>query len=43
MSELFKNYIAGQWVEGTSVNDNVNPSNTNDVVAKVPIGIGDRP
>ncbi|MBU3730685.1 MAG: aldehyde dehydrogenase family protein [Beijerinckiaceae bacterium] len=34
MSELFKNYIAGQWVEGTSVNDNVNPSNTNDIVGR---------
>jgi aldehyde dehydrogenase (NAD+) len=34
MSELYKNYIAGQWVEGTSVNDNINPSNTNDIVGR---------
>ncbi len=34
MSELYKNYIAGQWVEGTSVNDNISPSNTNDIVGR---------
>jgi aldehyde dehydrogenase (NAD+) len=34
MSELYKNYIGGQWVEGTSVNDNINPSNTNDIVGR---------
>jgi alpha-ketoglutaric semialdehyde dehydrogenase len=34
MSELYKNYIAGKWVEGTSVNDNINPSNTNDIVGR---------
>ena len=34
MSDLYKNYIAGKWVEGTSVNDNVNPSNTNDIVGR---------
>ena len=32
MSELHKNYIAGEWVEGDGVSRNVNPSNTNDVV-----------
>ncbi len=32
MSELNKNYIAGEWVEGEGVSRNVNPSNTNDVV-----------
>jgi alpha-ketoglutaric semialdehyde dehydrogenase len=32
MSELNKNYIAGEWVEGDGVSRNVNPSNTNDVV-----------
>jgi hypothetical protein len=32
MSELHKNYIAGEWVEGTSVSRNINPSNTDDVV-----------
>ncbi len=34
MSDTFKNYIAGQWVDGASVNDNLNPSNTNDVVGR---------
>jgi acyl-CoA reductase-like NAD-dependent aldehyde dehydrogenase len=32
MSELNKNYIAGEWVEGDGVSRNVNPSNTNDIV-----------
>jgi aldehyde dehydrogenase (NAD+) len=32
MSELYKNYIAGEWVEGAGVSSNVNPSNTADVI-----------
>jgi aldehyde dehydrogenase (NAD+) len=32
MSELHKNYIAGEWVEGEGVSRNVNPSNTGDLV-----------
>jgi alpha-ketoglutaric semialdehyde dehydrogenase len=32
MSEMKKNYIGGEWVDGASVSKNVNPSNTNDVV-----------
>jgi alpha-ketoglutaric semialdehyde dehydrogenase len=32
MSELNKNYIAGEWVEGDGISRNVNPSNTNDIV-----------
>jgi alpha-ketoglutaric semialdehyde dehydrogenase len=32
MSDLNKNYIAGEWVAGDSVSRNVNPSDTNDVV-----------
>jgi alpha-ketoglutaric semialdehyde dehydrogenase len=32
MSEINKNYIAGEWVEGDGVSRNVNPSNTHDVV-----------
>jgi acyl-CoA reductase-like NAD-dependent aldehyde dehydrogenase len=32
MSDLNKNYIAGEWVEGDGVSRNVNPSNTNDLV-----------
>ncbi|MFK8019330.1 MAG: aldehyde dehydrogenase family protein [Pseudomonadales bacterium] len=33
MSEqLHKNYIGGQWLEGKDVNQNINPSDTSDVV-----------
>ncbi len=32
MTEQFKNLIAGEWVEGSSVSININPSDTNDVV-----------
>jgi acyl-CoA reductase-like NAD-dependent aldehyde dehydrogenase len=32
MSELNKNYIAGEWVEGDGVSRDINPSNTDDVV-----------
>ncbi|HEY1942189.1 MAG TPA: aldehyde dehydrogenase family protein [Roseiarcus sp.] len=32
MSELHKNYIAGEWLDGQGVTRNVNPSDTNDVV-----------
>ena len=32
MSEVNKNYIAGEWVEGEGASRNVNPSNTDDVV-----------
>jgi alpha-ketoglutaric semialdehyde dehydrogenase len=32
MSDLNKNYIAGEWVEGDGAARNVNPSNTDDVV-----------
>jgi acyl-CoA reductase-like NAD-dependent aldehyde dehydrogenase len=32
MSDLNKNYIAGEWIEGDSASRNVNPSNTNDVI-----------
>ncbi|MFO1150063.1 MAG: aldehyde dehydrogenase family protein [Alsobacter sp.] len=34
MTETFKNYIGGEWVEGASANPNLNPSNTNDVVGE---------
>ena len=34
MSEMKKNYIGGEWVDGASVSKNVNPSNTNDVVGE---------
>ncbi|MGE1527079.1 aldehyde dehydrogenase family protein [Pseudomonas ceruminis] len=29
-----KNYIAGQWVEGASINRNINPSDTNNIVGE---------
>ena len=34
MTDLHKNYIAGEWVEGASVTRNVSPSNTGDVVGE---------
>ncbi|SFZ81602.1 aldehyde dehydrogenase (NAD+) [Devosia enhydra] len=33
MSELHRNLIGGEWIEGEAV-DNINPSNTNDVVGR---------
>jgi acyl-CoA reductase-like NAD-dependent aldehyde dehydrogenase len=32
MTEQFRNLIGGEWTEGASVNANINPSNTGDVV-----------
>jgi len=34
MTDLHKNYIAGEWVEGASVGRNINPSNTADVIGE---------
>jgi aldehyde dehydrogenase (NAD+) len=34
MTELHKNYIAGEWVEGASVSRNINPSNTDDLIGE---------
>ncbi len=34
MNAIQKNYIGGAWVEGTGVSHNVNPSNTNDIIAE---------
>jgi alpha-ketoglutaric semialdehyde dehydrogenase len=31
---LHKNFVAGAWVEGSSVNENVNPSNVKDVIGR---------
>lgn len=31
---MFKNFIAGEWVEGVAINRNTNPSDTNDVVGE---------
>ena len=34
MAELFRNYIAGEWVTGTSATPNRNPSDTGDVIGE---------
>ena len=34
MAELFKNYIAGEWVAGASATANRNPSDTSDVIGE---------
>src|ERR1700752_5294501 len=34
MTAILKNFIGGEWVEGTGVTNNINPSNTNDVVGE---------
>ena len=34
MAELFKNYIAGEWVAGASVSANRNPSDTSDIIGE---------
>lgn len=31
---MHKNYIAGEWVDGVSLNRNLNPSDTNDVIGE---------
>src|SRR5689334_568189 len=34
MIEVKKNYIGGDWVEGPQVSEDINPSNTDDVVGR---------
>src|ERR1700712_3064642 len=34
MNAAFKNYVAGEWVDGAGITRNVNPSNTNDIVGE---------
>ena len=34
MTAHFRNFIAGDWVEGSNVSRNINPSNTNDVIGE---------
>jgi alpha-ketoglutaric semialdehyde dehydrogenase len=34
MSAIAKNLIGGEWVDGTAVSRNINPSNTNDLVGE---------
>src|ERR1700689_1139960 len=35
MTELQKNYIAGEWVEGASGSRNINPSQTDDIAGEL--------
>jgi aldehyde dehydrogenase (NAD+) len=43
MTKVFKNFIAGEWVESSSGEtfDNVNPADTSDVVGKFPLSTSD--
>jgi alpha-ketoglutaric semialdehyde dehydrogenase len=34
MNAIQKNFIAGEWVEGSALSRNINPSNTNDLVGE---------
>ena len=34
MSAILKNFIAGDWVDGSGITKNINPSNTHDVVGE---------
>src|SRR5947209_992154 len=34
MTAILKNFIGGEWVDGSGVTKNINPSNTNDVVGE---------
>jgi aldehyde dehydrogenase (NAD+) len=34
MSAVLKNFIAGEWIDGSGITKNINPSNTNDVVGE---------
>src|SRR3954463_11781621 len=34
MTEISRNYIGGDWVEGSHVSEDINPSNTDDVVGR---------
>src|SRR5438105_4139525 len=34
MAAILKNFIGGEWVDGSGITKNINPSNTNDVVGE---------
>ena len=34
MAQLFRNYIAGEWIDGTSAKPNRNPSDVSDVIGE---------
>lgn len=34
MTAILKNFIGGEWVDGSAVTKNINPSNTNDIVGE---------
>ena len=40
-TKQLSHYIDGQWVAGAAASDSLNPSDTRDVVAKVPGGSKD--
>ena len=35
MTAHFKNFIAGEWIDGDGITSNINPSNTGDVVGRI--------
>jgi aldehyde dehydrogenase (NAD+) len=39
MTQVFRNFIAGKWVDASSGEtfDNVNPADTTDIVGKFPL------
>ena len=40
MTDLFANYIGGDWVEGANFSDNINPANTSEIVGRFAQGDG---
>src|ERR1700739_2405245 len=34
MNAILKNFVGGEWVDGSGITRNINPSNTNDVVGE---------
>ena len=38
MSDLYRNFVGGEWLAGASVTRNVNPSNTDDVIGEYATG-----
>src|ERR1700752_156955 len=34
MTAILKNFVGGEWVDGSGITKNINPSNTNDVVGE---------
>ena len=38
-AQLKANYIAGEWLAGSDVNCNINPSDTGDIVGEYDVGL----